>query len=74
MCIFLLTYIGATAFSAGIKSYNGRIGTDSSGNPLGTILEALKRKGKGTGLIATKAVTDATPGLHSSIYLFVRIT
>ena len=33
---------------------------------MGTILEALKRKGKGTGLIATKSVTDATPASFAS--------
>eukprot|EP00484_Ammonia_sp_Unknown_P011341 CAMPEP_0197078546 /NCGR_PEP_ID=MMETSP1384-20130603/213175_1 /TAXON_ID=29189 /ORGANISM="Ammonia sp." /LENGTH=642 /DNA_ID=CAMNT_0042517413 /DNA_START=18 /DNA_END=1943 /DNA_ORIENTATION=- len=52
---------GATAFSTGRKTFNGNIATDIGGNPLGTLLEALKRKGKGTGLIATKSVTDATP-------------
>ena len=52
---------GATAFSIGKKTFNGNIGTDIAGNPFGTILEALKRKGKGTGMIVTKSITDATP-------------
>ena len=52
---------GATAFSIGKKTFNGNIGVDIAGNPYGTLLEALKRKGKGTALVATKSVTDATP-------------
>eukprot|EP01084_Bolivina_argentea_P171761 297584_1 len=57
---------GATAFSTGTKTFNGNIATDISGNPLGTILEALKRKGMGTALIATSSVTDATPASFAS--------
>ncbi len=52
---------GATAFSIGQKTFNGNIGVDVAGNPYGTLLEALKRKGMGTALVATKSVTDATP-------------
>lgn len=57
---------GAAAFSIGKKTFNGNIATDIAGNPFGTILEALKRKGKGTGLVVTKSVTDATPASFAS--------
>ena len=52
---------GATAFSVGVKTYNGAIGVDSLKNPKETILEAAAKKGMGTGLVATCAITHATP-------------
>ncbi|EGV63575.1 hypothetical protein CANTEDRAFT_114492 [Yamadazyma tenuis ATCC 10573] len=57
---------GATAFSCGLKSYNGAIGVDPSKNPCGTILEALKLQGYLTGLVVTTRITDATPAAFSS--------
>ncbi|KAI5963593.1 uncharacterized protein KGF55_002473 [Candida pseudojiufengensis] len=57
---------GATAFSCGLKSYNGAIGVDSNKNPCGTILEALKLQGYYTGLVVTTRITDATPAAFSS--------
>lgn len=57
---------GATAFSCGLKSYNGAIGVDKFQRPCGTILEALKLKGYKTGLVVTTSVTDATPAAFSS--------
>lgn len=52
---------GATAFSCGVKSYNGAIGVDSDGAACGTIFEAAKEKGYLTGLVVTSRLTDATP-------------
>lgn len=57
---------GATAFSCGLKSYNGAIGVSSDSEPCGTILEALKLQGYMTGLVVTTRITDATPAAFSS--------
>ncbi|KAF9435646.1 hypothetical protein BGZ76_005811 [Entomortierella beljakovae] len=57
---------GATAFSCGIKTYNGAIGVDKHGVPCGTILEAAKDLGMLTGMVVTNRVTDATPASFSS--------
>ncbi|CAH6722430.1 repressible alkaline phosphatase [[Candida] jaroonii] len=57
---------GATAFSCGLKSYNGAIGVDPSKSPCGTILEGLKLQGYLTGLVVTTRITDATPAAFSS--------
>lgn len=52
---------GATAFSCALKTYNGAIGTTPAQTPCGTILEAAKRQGFATGLVATSRITHATP-------------
>lgn len=52
---------GATAFSTGVRSYNGAIAVDLDGNPVRTLLERAERAGKSTGLVTTSQVTDATP-------------
>ncbi|CAO1630195.1 unnamed protein product [Sympodiomycopsis kandeliae] len=52
---------GATAFSCGVKSYNGAIGVDSNGRSCGTIFEAAKEKDYLTGVVVTSRLTDATP-------------
>ncbi|KAK6455648.1 vacuolar alkaline phosphatase [Scheffersomyces xylosifermentans] len=57
---------GATAFSCGLKSYNGAIGVTPDKKPCGTILEALKLQGYFTGLVVTTRITDATPAAFSS--------
>lgn len=57
---------GATAFSCGLKSYNGAIGVDPQKKPCGTILEALKLQGWHTGLVVTTRITDATPAAFSA--------
>lgn len=57
---------GATAFSCGLKSYNGAIGVDPNSDPCGTILEAMKLEGYLTGLVVTTRITDATPAAFSS--------
>lgn len=57
---------GATAFSCGIKTYNGAVGVDPEKRPCGTILEALKLQGWHTGLVVTTRITDATPAAFSA--------
>lgn len=52
---------GATAFSAGVKTYNAAIGVDQDTIPRETILEWAAKNGKSTGLIATSTITHATP-------------
>lgn len=52
---------GATAFSCGVKSYNGAIGVDADTVNKETILEHLAQKDWKTGVIATSSITHATP-------------
>jgi alkaline phosphatase len=52
---------GATAFSIGEKTNNGAIGVDRNNVPKKTLLEMAVEKGLGTGLVASCAVTHATP-------------
>jgi alkaline phosphatase len=52
---------GGTAIASGCKTYNGAIGVDSSGHPVKTILEWASELGKATGMVATCAITHATP-------------
>ena len=54
---------GGTALATGIKTANGAIAVDSETRtePYKTVLELAAEKGKSTGIIATKSVTDATP-------------
>ena len=60
---------GATAFSAGIKTYNGAIGVDTDTIPVPTLLEEVSKKGLSTGLIATSSIVHATP---ASFYAHVK--
>jgi len=50
-----------TAISAGIKTKNGMIGTDTASLPVRTILEYAEINGLSTGLVATSSITHATP-------------
>lgn len=52
---------GATAFSAGVKTYNGAIGVDPDTNAVRTILEEAEATGMPTGLVATSTIVHATP-------------
>ena len=52
---------GATAFSTGTKTKNGYLAVDTNQKILPTILELAEEKGLSTGLVATCAVTHATP-------------
>lgn len=52
---------GATAFSAGRKTYNGAIGVDADGKAIYTILEEAEDQGMATGLVSTSTIVHATP-------------
>ena len=52
---------GATAFSAGVKSYNGAIGVDENKTSVETIAEIVSKWGWNTGTVATSSITHATP-------------
>ncbi len=52
---------GATAFSAGLKTYNGAIGVDMDTLPHQTILEMAEERGYRTGMVATSTIVHATP-------------
>src|SRR5271155_4182969 len=57
---------GATAFSCGLKSYNGAISVLPDHSPCGTVMEAAKRAGYTTGLVVTTRISDATPACFAS--------
>jgi alkaline phosphatase len=52
---------GATAYSAGVRTFNGAIGVGPDSQPVETVLEVAKKRGWATGLVATSSVTHATP-------------
>lgn len=52
---------GATAYSCGLKTYNGAIGVNPEGKACKTILEMAEEKGISTGMISTSSITHATP-------------
>lgn len=52
---------GGTAISSGLKTYNGAVGVGLDSLPLQSILEYAEINGKATGLVATSAITHATP-------------
>lgn len=52
---------GATAFAAGVKTYNGAIGVDADTTPVQTVLELARRRDKATGIVVTSTLTHATP-------------
>jgi alkaline phosphatase len=51
----------ATAMATGIKTYDGGLGVDISGNPVKNILELAEEKGKATGVITSVPFSHATP-------------
>jgi alkaline phosphatase len=57
---------GATAYSAGIRTFNGAIGVGPDSQPVETVLEAAKKNGWATGLVVTSSVTDATPAAFAA--------
>jgi alkaline phosphatase len=57
---------GATAFSCGLKSYNGAISVLPDYQPCGSVMEAAKRAGYTTGIVVTTDITDATPACFVS--------
>jgi alkaline phosphatase len=52
---------GATAFSAGLKTFNGAIGVAPDSSPVETVLEVAESRGMSTGLVVTSTITHATP-------------
>jgi len=52
---------GGTAISTGVKTNNASIGVDAKGQAVKTILEMAEQNGMATGLVATSAITHATP-------------
>lgn len=56
----------ATAIATGFKTNNGMISMLPDGTKLTTILEAMQKAGKATGLIATNTIYDATPAAFGS--------
>lgn len=55
-----------TAYSAGVRTYNGAIGVDPDGQVVTTVLEVAQRRGLATGLVATSSITHATPAAFAS--------
>ncbi|KAA9000522.1 alkaline phosphatase [Affinibrenneria salicis] len=51
----------ATAWSTGVKTYNGALGVDVNGKDHVSILELAKAAGKATGNVSTAEIQDATP-------------
>lgn len=51
----------ATAWSTGVKTYNGALGVDVNGKPHPTLLELAKAAGYATGNVSTAEIQDATP-------------
>ncbi len=52
---------GATAFSCGVKTYNGAIGITADTVAVESILESASMKGLKTGLVASSSIVHATP-------------
>jgi len=55
-----------TALATGVKTNNGSIGVDPDGKPVKSILEYAEENGFSTGLLATCAITQATPASFSA--------
>ncbi len=52
---------GATAYSIGMRTFNGAIGVGPDSLPVPTVLELARDRGWATGIVATSSVTHATP-------------
>lgn len=52
----------ATAYAAGVRTFNGAIGVGPDSTPVRTVLELAESRGMATGLVATATLTHATPG------------
>lgn len=57
---------GATAYSAGVKTYSGAIAVDTLEQPVGTLVEAAIVRGMATGIVTTTSITHATPAAFSA--------
>ena len=56
----------ATAWSTGVKTYNGALSVDVNGKDQPTLLEIAKAAGKATGNVSTAELQDATPAAQIS--------
>ena len=56
----------ATAYATGHDTIIGRLSVGTDGVPMETVLEAARRQGKSTGLVATSQITHATPAAFAS--------
>lgn len=56
----------ATAWSSGVKTYNGALSVDVNGKDQPTLLEIAKAAGKATGNVSTAELQDATPAAQIS--------
>lgn len=56
----------ATAMSTGVKTKNHYLAVDPEGRTVETILEMAHKKGMMTGLLATSAITHATPAAFAA--------
>ncbi|NEY29866.1 alkaline phosphatase [Escherichia coli] len=56
----------ATAWSTGVKTYNGALSVDVNGKSHRTLLEMAKAAGKATGNVSTAELQDATPAAQAS--------
>ena len=52
---------GATAYAAGVRTFNGAIGVGPDSTPVETVLELAESRRMATGLVATSTLTHATP-------------
>lgn len=50
-----------TAIACGRKTNNGSVGVDADGKRLASLAEHCRNRGMATGVVVTKAITDATP-------------
>lgn len=57
---------GATAYASGVRTYNSAVGVGPDSQPVETVLEAAKKQGWATGLVATSSITHATPAAFAS--------
>lgn len=57
---------GATAYAAGVRTFNGAIGVGPDSQPVETVLEAAKKNNWATGLVVTSTITDATPAAFAA--------
>ncbi|MCE4955829.1 alkaline phosphatase [Macrococcoides caseolyticum] len=55
-----------TALATGVRTYNGAISVDKNKKPVETVLEAYKKAGRSTGLVATSELTHATPAVFAA--------
>lgn len=56
----------ATQLATGVVSGSEMIGVDADGNPVETVLELARKRGKATGLVSDTRLTHATPAAFAS--------